>query len=153
VCGLSEPSARPTRVRFSTWKRGRSLQISRPNSHFRLWGLSWQTLNPQRAPGSAVILNTAKTRSAFQKSRVDAIDSAFARDGWHMTGDSGYVDEREDLFFVGRCDDIISSSSRTRRNAMPARRAPAFSPNRSIAVQSCVDAHDRWAPAGRSAWR
>jgi acyl-coenzyme A synthetase/AMP-(fatty) acid ligase len=35
---------------------------------------------------------------------------AFARDGWHMTGDSGYVDERGNLFFLGRSDDIISSS-------------------------------------------
>lgn len=35
---------------------------------------------------------------------------AFARDGWHMTGDSGYVDEEGNLFFVGRSDDIISSS-------------------------------------------
>lgn len=35
---------------------------------------------------------------------------AFERDGWHMTGDSGYVDDRGNIFFVGRSDDIISSS-------------------------------------------
>jgi acyl-coenzyme A synthetase/AMP-(fatty) acid ligase len=40
----------------------------------------------------------------------NALVPAFARDGWHMTGDSGYVDEHGNLFFVGRCDDIISSS-------------------------------------------
>ena len=40
----------------------------------------------------------------------NVLTSAIARDGWHMTGDSGYVDERGNLFFVGRSDDIISSS-------------------------------------------
>ncbi len=35
---------------------------------------------------------------------------SFERDGWHMTGDSGYLDERGNIFFVGRSDDIISSA-------------------------------------------
>jgi acyl-coenzyme A synthetase/AMP-(fatty) acid ligase len=35
---------------------------------------------------------------------------AFDRDGWHMTGDSGYVDTAGNIFFVGRSDDVISSS-------------------------------------------
>ena len=42
--------------------------------------------------------------------KESALVPAFARDGWHMTGDSGYVDEHGNLFFVGRSDDIISSS-------------------------------------------
>jgi acyl-coenzyme A synthetase/AMP-(fatty) acid ligase len=40
----------------------------------------------------------------------NALIPAFARDGWHMTGDSGYADEKGNLFFLGRSDDIISSS-------------------------------------------
>ena len=40
----------------------------------------------------------------------NAIDTPFERDGWYMTGDSGYVDEEGNLYFVGRMDDIISSS-------------------------------------------
>ncbi|WP_375459687.1 acyl-CoA synthetase [uncultured Enterovirga sp.] len=35
---------------------------------------------------------------------------AFARDGWHRTGDAGYQDETGHLYFVGRADDVISSS-------------------------------------------
>ena len=35
---------------------------------------------------------------------------AFRPDGWHMTGDSGYVNGAGELFFVGRSDDIISSA-------------------------------------------
>ncbi|WP_167772613.1 acyl-CoA synthetase [Ramlibacter henchirensis] len=34
----------------------------------------------------------------------------FERDGWHMTGDTGSLDAQGNLFFVGRSDDIISSS-------------------------------------------
>jgi acetyl-CoA synthetase len=40
----------------------------------------------------------------------DNWSAAFDRDGWHMTGDSGYVDTSGDIFFVGRSDDVISSS-------------------------------------------
>jgi acyl-coenzyme A synthetase/AMP-(fatty) acid ligase len=40
----------------------------------------------------------------------DSLVPAFASDGWHRTGDSGYVDEHGNLFFLGRSDDIISSS-------------------------------------------
>jgi acyl-coenzyme A synthetase/AMP-(fatty) acid ligase len=40
----------------------------------------------------------------------DNWSAAFDRDGWHMTGDSGYVDTSGNLFFVGRSDDVISSS-------------------------------------------
>lgn len=40
----------------------------------------------------------------------DNWSAAFEPDGWHMTGDSGYVDTSGNLFFVGRSDDVISSS-------------------------------------------
>jgi len=40
----------------------------------------------------------------------DAWSAAFDRDGWHMTGDSGYVDTSGNIFFVGRSDDVVSSS-------------------------------------------
>jgi acetyl-CoA synthetase len=39
-----------------------------------------------------------------------AVVPAFSKDGWHRTGDSALIDENGDLFFIGRSDDIISSS-------------------------------------------
>jgi acetyl-CoA synthetase len=40
----------------------------------------------------------------------DTLSADFDKDGWHMTGDSGYVDASGNIFFVGRSDDVISSS-------------------------------------------
>ena len=34
----------------------------------------------------------------------------FTDKGWHFTGDAAYVDEGNEIFFLGRTDDIISSS-------------------------------------------
>ncbi len=42
--------------------------------------------------------------------RDGAVLPAFSTDAWHMTGDAGYLDEAGNVFFVGRSDDIISSS-------------------------------------------
>jgi acyl-coenzyme A synthetase/AMP-(fatty) acid ligase len=42
--------------------------------------------------------------------RDGAVAQALERDDWHRTGDCGYLDEAGNLYFVGRSDDIISSS-------------------------------------------
>lgn len=39
-----------------------------------------------------------------------AVESAFSDEGWHRTGDSARSDAEGNLFFIGRSDDIISSS-------------------------------------------
>lgn len=39
-----------------------------------------------------------------------AVESAFSDEGWHRTGDSARSDAEGNLFFIGRTDDIISSS-------------------------------------------
>lgn len=40
----------------------------------------------------------------------DTWSADFDRDGWHLTGDSGYTDISGNIYFVGRSDDVISSS-------------------------------------------
>ncbi len=42
--------------------------------------------------------------------RDGALADPVDRDGWHMTGDTGYVDADGEFYFVGRSDDVISSS-------------------------------------------
>ncbi|PSR25894.1 MAG: 4-chlorobenzoate--CoA ligase [Sulfobacillus benefaciens] len=79
-----------------------------PDRHIKLVNLS----HPQEKLGAGEIgeIWVQTSPEAFQGywQRPD-LTEAVLQDGWYHTGDLGYVDQEEDLFVVGRVDEMIIS--------------------------------------------
>lgn len=76
--------------------------------------------------------------------RPDATEEAI-RDGWHFTGDTGYLDEDGDLWVSGRVDDMVVTGG---ENVYPVEVEDALSRHPGVAEVAVVGLPDeRWGQA------
>ncbi len=80
---------------------------------------------PPGTEGEVAVLLAGDEAFEGYWNRPDA-DTRALRDGWYLTGDTGYIDEDGDLFVTGRVDDMIITGG---ENVSP------------VEVESCLSLH------------
>ena len=98
------------------------------NTMIRVLPFGWTETAAAAAPmEEGEIAAIAGGDEAFEGywNRPDATQKAF-RDGWYLTGDTGYVDADGDLFVTGRVDDMIITGG---ENVSP------------VEIESCLSLH------------
>jgi 2-furoate---CoA ligase len=98
------------------------------NQMIRIVKLGATDVNDIAAPGvEGEIAAIASGDEAFEGywRRPEANAKAF-RDGWYMTGDTGYADEDGDIYVTGRVDDVIITGG---ENVSP------------VEIESCLSLH------------
>jgi len=98
------------------------------NQHIRVLKLSAKSVNDLADPNEegeiAALLASDEAFEGYWK-RPDA-DARSLRDGWYLTGDTGYMDDDGDLFVTGRVDDMIITGG---ENVSP------------VEIESCLSLH------------
>lgn len=98
------------------------------NQHIRVLKLKARSVNDVASPheeGEIAALLASDEAFEGYWNRPDA-DARSLRDGWYLTGDTGYMDDDGDLFVTGRVDDLIITGG---ENVSP------------VEIESCLSLH------------